>query len=213
MTSELHLADTNRFKIRPATKGDLQTLTDDIWFNSFGLSSFWAYLFLDSTICRRQYLDRMWAIGLENPTDRTFVAVDTQEHDRIAGFSRWQIPQADSNRERQCRFWPDIPEGLFDMVCSKRQGLPTDADRLPGAYRGIFGGMEVNRKEVMGDRPHWCASQFKWGTDQPDEDGLETYLDGSTAGQPYYEKRHGFVPVKKMPIPDREPRGALSMPR
>ncbi|EGP90749.1 uncharacterized protein MYCGRDRAFT_90408 [Zymoseptoria tritici IPO323] len=162
MTSELHLADTNRFKIRPATKGDLQTLTDDIWFNSFGLSSFWAYLFPDSTICRRQYLDRMWAIGLENPTDRTFVAVDTQEHDRFAGFSRWQIPQADSNRGRQCRFWPDIPEGLFDMA---------------------------------------------------DEDGLETYLDGSTAGQPYYEKRHGFVPVKKMPIPDREPRGALSMPR
>ncbi|SMY20864.1 unnamed protein product [Zymoseptoria tritici ST99CH_1A5] len=197
MTSELHLADTNRFKIRPATKGDLQTLTDDIWFNSFGLSSFWAYLFPDSTICRRQYLDRMWAIGLENPTDRTFVAVDTQEHDRFAGFSRWQIPQADSNRGRQCRFWPDIPGGLFDMEL----------------IEAFFGGVEVNRKEVMGERSHWCASQLKWGTDQADEDSLETYLDGSTAGQPYYEKRHGFVPVKKMPIPDREPRGALSMPR
>ncbi|SMQ47185.1 unnamed protein product [Zymoseptoria tritici ST99CH_3D7] len=161
MTSELHLADTNRFKIRPATKGDLQTLTDDIWFNSFGLSSYWAYLFPDSTICRR----------------------------------------------------PDIPGGLFDMEL----------------IEAFFGGVEVNRKEVMGERSHWFleilgvhedyqgkgvgASQLKWGTDQADEDSLETYLDGSTAGQPYYEKRHGFVPVKKMPIPDREPRGALSMPR
>ncbi|KJX99351.1 hypothetical protein TI39_contig362g00002 [Zymoseptoria brevis] len=150
----------------------------------------------------------MWAIGLGNPTDRTFVAVDTQEHDRIAGFSRWQTPQAGGNRERQ---WPDIPEGLFDMELTE----------------AFFGGMEVNRKDIMGQRPHWFleilgvhkdyqgkgvgASLLKWGTDQADKDGLETYLDGSTAGQPYYEKRHGFAPVKRMLIPDRPAYGSYSI--
>lgn len=172
MTSELHLADTNRFKIRPATKGDLQTLTDDIWFNSFGLSSFWAYLFPDSTICRRQYLDRMWAIGLENPTDRTFVAVDTQEHDRFAGFSRWQIPQADSNRGRQCRFCEaHVRERMLTFSLRFAQGRIFQGDCLTWCVRrdrgcplmltgyqelieAFFGGMEGNRKEVMGERPH-----------------------------------------------------------
>lgn len=37
-----------------------------------------------------------------------------------------------------------------------------------------------------------AASLIKWGTDQADKDGLETYLDGSEIGQPYYKAHHGF---------------------
>jgi hypothetical protein len=105
MASQLHLADTTRFKIRPAQEDDLQTLTNDVWFHSFGVNPFWAYLFPDSTICRREYLDKLWAIGLRNPTDRTFVVVDTQEHDRVVALSRWQVPQKDGNRDRECWLW------------------------------------------------------------------------------------------------------------
>ena len=48
-----------------------------------------------------------------------------------------------------------------------------------------------------------AASLIKWGTDQADRDGLETYLDGSPVGQPYYVKRHGFEIKKDINIPDR----------
>jgi len=71
----------------------------------------------------------------------------------------------------------------------------------------------------MGKRPHWFlellsvrgeyqrhgigARLIKWGTDQADKEGLETYLDGSEKGQPWYEKWHGFRYGKQIPIPDR----------
>lgn len=53
-----------------------------------------------------------------------------------------------------------------------------------------------------------AASLLKWGTDQADQEGLETYLDASAKGQPYYIKRHGFRPEKDIPIPDREEYGS-----
>lgn len=37
-----------------------------------------------------------------------------------------------------------------------------------------------------------AASLIRWGTDQADAEGLETYLDASEIGQPYYRRRHGF---------------------
>lgn len=47
------------------------------------------------------------------------------------------------------------------------------------------------------------ATLIKWGTDQADRDGLETYLDGSEIGQPYYKRRHGFNQEKDVDIPER----------
>lgn len=67
------------------------------------------------------------------------------------------------------------------------------------------------------------ATLIKWGTDQgelpskpcshgevrvdvslADRDNLETYLDASTKGQPYYKKQHGFGGLEKdVVVPDR----------
>lgn len=44
---------------------------------------------------------------------------------------------------------------------------------------------------------------MKWGTDQADAAGIETYLDGSEVGQPYYVKRHNYEVKADVPIPDR----------
>lgn len=49
---------------------------------------------------------------------------------------------------------------------------------------------------------------MKWGIDQADAEGLETYLDASAAGQAYYEKRHGFKPAKRIVVPDRPAYGS-----
>lgn len=53
------------------------------------------------------------------------------------------------------------------------------------------------------------ATLIKWGTDQADKDDLETYLDGSEKGQPYYKKRHGFKTAKDVDIPDRPAYGSF----
>ena len=73
------------------------------------------------------------------------MAIDTRVNDpyarntvdgRIAGWSRWRVPQEDGNRDE---IWPAIPEGL-DMTC----------------IGPFFGGMAENRAELMGKRSHWC---------------------------------------------------------
>ena len=97
---------------------------------------FWQYTWPDKTTSR-QWLDQAWSLGLDNPTDRTFVVKDTENDNRIVAFSRWMVPQNDGNQERK---WPDINADEYDM------------DVL-GAF---FGGMEENRVELMGKRPHWC---------------------------------------------------------
>ena len=76
-------------------------------------------------------------MGLENPTDRTFVVEDTQKDNKMVAWSRWMVPQDDGNLERK---WPELNPDEYDM------------DVL-GAF---FGGMEKNRLELMGKRPHWC---------------------------------------------------------
>jgi len=53
------------------------------------------------------------------------------------------------------------------------------------------------------------AVMIKYGTDQADKDGLETYLDASEIGQPYYKKRHNFTHSKAINIPDRPQYGSF----
>lgn len=90
----------------------------------------------------RKWWNDAWTMGLENPTDRTFVAVDTENGSKIVGFSRWMIPQDDGNQERK---WPDMaPSDGWDMEI----------------VENFFGGMEENRKEMMGQSSHWSSSNY-----------------------------------------------------
>ena len=131
----MYLADS-RFQIRPATKDDVPAMTD-VFFHSFN-APFWQY-FIPDTPYMRRWWDEAWTIGLDNPTDRTFVAVDTANSDKVIGFSRWMAPQDDGNQERK---WPDMaPEDQWDMEIVGR----------------FFGGMDENRKELMGTKPHWST--------------------------------------------------------
>ena len=80
-------------------------------------------------------------MGIDNPTDRSFVVEDTQKGNKIVAWSRWMVPQHDGNLERK---WPEPNADAYDMeVC--------------GAF---FGGMEENRLELMGTRPHWCKCEI-----------------------------------------------------
>ena len=54
-----------------------------------------------------------------------------------------------------------------------------------------------------------AASLIKWGTDQADKDGLETYINGSEIGQPYYKRRHAFTEEKDIDVPDRPQYGSF----
>lgn len=128
----MYLADS-RILIRPATKDDIKDMTD-VFFYSFN-APFWQY-FIPDTPYFRGWWDEAWKMGLENPTDRSFVAVDTTNGDKVVGFSRWMVPQDDGNQERK---WPDMSPDEWDMELVEI----------------FFGGMEENRKELMGVKPHW----------------------------------------------------------
>ena len=75
-------------------------------------------------------------MGLENSTDRSFVVEDTENKNKIVAFSRWMVPQEDGNLERK---WPDMSPSDWDMEI----------------VEAFFGGMEANRAELMGSRPHY----------------------------------------------------------
>lgn len=73
----------------------------------------------------------------------------------------------------------------------------THADRLLIVLE-MLGVHEDYQKHGIG------AKLIKWGTDQADRDGLDTYLDGSEVGQPYYKRRHAFTKDQRdIDIPDR----------
>jgi len=54
-----------------------------------------------------------------------------------------------------------------------------------------------------------AGALIRWATDQADRDGLETYLDGTELGQPYYSKRHGFRTVADIDVPDHASYGSF----
>ncbi|KAK6431315.1 hypothetical protein LTR95_012526 [Oleoguttula sp. CCFEE 5521] len=185
--------------IRPATGSDIPSLTSS-FYTSFGLAPFMAYLFP-----RSPYFDKWWnevfLLGLQNPTDRTFVVTDSNAGDKVVAFSRWMVPQADGSLERK---WPAVGgEAWGDM-------------EVAGAF---FGGMGGNHEKIMAKRPHWflellgtdksyqrqgiAGALIKWGTDQADREGLETYLDASEEGREYYIRHHGFELKGEIPIPSR----------
>jgi hypothetical protein len=153
MAAQPHRADSTRFAIRPATKADVPAITDCFLKSMYqserhavielyqligsGFNApFWQYTWPDDSKSRK-WLNEAWTIGIDNPTDRTFVVEDTQNGNKIVAWSRWMLPQSDGNQERK---WPDVNPDDYDM------------DVL-GAF---FGGMEENRAVLMEKRPHWC---------------------------------------------------------
>lgn len=130
------LAD--HIRIRPATKADAPAMTE-VFFRSFN-APFWQY-FMPGTPFVREWWTAAWTQGLDSPRDRTFVAVDVgaEAGDRVVGFSRWVVPQADGSLEHDA--WPPIrPEDGWDMDLVAK----------------FFGGMDENREGLMGKKPHWC---------------------------------------------------------
>lgn len=113
----------------------------DVFFRSFN-APFFQYLMPD-TPPMRAWWAAGWCKGLDNPTDRTFVAVDTEAGDAVVAFSRWQVPQPDGNLEHDS--WPPMQPG---------DGCVWDLDII----EPFFGGMDVNRETLMGKKPHWCTS-------------------------------------------------------
>lgn len=124
--------------IRPATKEDAPAMAD-VFFRAFN-APFFQYLMPD-TPPMRAWWAAAWRKGLENPTDRTFVAVDTEAGGAAVGFSRWQVPQPDGNLEHDS--WPPMHPG---------DGCAWDLNIV----EPFFGGMDVNRETLMGKKPHWC---------------------------------------------------------
>lgn len=62
--------------------------------------------------------------------------------------------------------------------------------------------------ELLGTHPDYQrhglgSAQIHWGTQQADKEGLETYLDASERGRPFYLAHHGFKYGKLIEIPDR----------
>lgn len=47
------------------------------------------------------------------------------------------------------------------------------------------------------------SALMRWGTEQADQQGLETYLDASEKGQPFYLAHHAFGFGRDIDIPDK----------
>lgn len=121
--------------VRRATQADVPGMTD-IFFRSFN-QKFWQHFCPDQP-ANREFISDMWSRGIDAPTDRSFVAVDTDQDLKLVGLSRWQVPQADGSQNHDA--WPE-PSMLDQEIA-----------------RPFFGGMDENRASIMGQRPHFCKS-------------------------------------------------------
>ncbi|KAK7962399.1 uncharacterized protein PG986_003224 [Apiospora aurea] len=217
------------FRIREATQDDAEDLTR-LWYSSFNPShAFWDVATPDDTVTRRWWNDT-WAVGFQAGPDvlRTFVVEDLARDNRLVALARWNVPQEEGRQDIPL---PDFP-------------AEWDAE----VTETLWGGMARNRREVMGQRPHWSefvaslllyidgsgvfsyvrpltTSSIKvleflgvdqgyqgkglgfalvdWGCRQADKAGLETYLDATIKGLPFYKKCFGFEERKPLIMPTR----------
>jgi hypothetical protein len=109
MATEEPIVAGPRFRVRDAATDDVSYMTE-VFFRSFN-QPFWQYFVPDQPMFRKWW-DDSWTIGIENPTDRSFVVEDTQDNNKIVAFSRWMVPQSDGNLERR---WPEIDPKSWDM--------------------------------------------------------------------------------------------------
>lgn len=54
------------------------------------------------------------------------------------------------------------------------------------------------------------SSMLEWGCSKADSESLETYLDASEKGQPFYKKHFAFKHGKNIAIPDKEAYGTFT---
>lgn len=119
--------------VRSARLADVDCMTD-VFSKSFN-QKFWTYVCPDNSSNRR-FINDMWIQGIHDSTDRTFVAVDTADSNRIIGVSRWQVPLHDQSAG--CDSWPEPSILKQDIAVS------------------LFRAEDSGRRAIMGDRPHWC---------------------------------------------------------
>ncbi|KAK4942193.1 hypothetical protein LTR28_008730 [Elasticomyces elasticus] len=121
-----------------------------LYFTSFFPSHpFWV-AFCPSGPQSERWWQECWRLSIEeDPAARNFVVIDkdarSEDGDgkgKAVAFSRWIEPQRDGSLEK---VWPALPDH-FDM-------------ELCGQF---FGGMDENRKELMGSRPHWCMQIYQF---------------------------------------------------
>jgi hypothetical protein len=123
----------NSIIIRSAKLADVDRMTD-VFFGAFN-QKFWTHICPDNSPDRSFIID-MWTKGIYASTDRTFVAVDTADSNRIIGVSRWQAPLYDQRTD--CDSWPE-PSMLDQDIA------------IP-----LFRAGDSSRRTIMRNRPHWC---------------------------------------------------------
>ncbi|KAF2491930.1 acyl-CoA N-acyltransferase [Lophium mytilinum] len=90
---------------------------------------------------------------------------------------------------------------------------PPTSDSDPECWNPFMKLLSDAKKEIMALRPYWMLDALsthpahhrrgagailtQWGLERADNEGLETYLEASTMGQPLYEK-YGFRPIKTL---------------
>lgn len=68
----------------------------------------------------------------------------------------------------------------------------------------LFATHEDYQREGLG------GELMRWGLEQADAEGLETYLDASEKAQPYYQNHFGFEAKQDVIVPDRPAYGHYS---
>ncbi|KAK4988218.1 hypothetical protein LTR66_007375 [Elasticomyces elasticus] len=199
MAKEHSQQHATNFHVRTATVKDVPTLTQ-LFFASFS-APFWKVL-VPPTPSSETWWSEAWRMGIEeDPTAHTLVVEYPDRDNNIVAFARWIAPQQNGDLNRK---WPNVTaEGGWDMAIAEP----------------FFGGMEKNREHLMGSRPHWFlellgtdpeyqrqglgALLVKWGCDRSDKQGLESYLDASEKGRPFYREHHGFEDRAVVELPKR----------
>ncbi|KAJ5208052.1 hypothetical protein N7449_002431 [Penicillium cf. viridicatum] len=173
-----------------ATIEDLPAITE-LWFTVFNDPGM-RHLIPDTPGARDWFTAANRTDMLTKPYQKYLKVIDPDVKDaqgqaRIVAYAKWDLAMSD---ERGARF----PPWHGDM-----RGQDCDA---------FFGGMEKNRRRVMGDKKHYYLDMLgthpdyrcrgagsmlvRWGCEIADREGVGAYIDASKAGAPLYAK-HGFV--------------------
>ncbi|KOS41871.1 hypothetical protein ACN38_g7252 [Penicillium nordicum] len=181
-----------------ATIEDLPAITE-LWFTVFNDPGM-RRLFPDTPGTRDWFTAANRTDMLTKPYQKYLKVIDPDTKDaqgqaRIAAYAKWDLAMPD---ERGPRFPPwhgDMPSPDCDA---------------------FFGGLEDNRRRVMGDKKHYYLDMLgthpdyrcrgagsilvRWGCEIADREGVGAYIDASKAGIPLYAK-HGFVDLSDPAVP------------
>ncbi|KAI3144547.1 hypothetical protein CBS147325_5307 [Penicillium roqueforti] len=184
------MSTPNPLVLEPATVEDLPAITD-LWFTAFNDPGM-RRLFPDTPGTREWFTEANRTDMLTKPFQKYIKIIDpsttdTQGKARIVAYAKWDLAMPDERGDRFPPWHGDMPGQVCDT---------------------FFGGLESERKRVMGDRKHYYldmlgthpdyrrrgagAMLVLWGCEIADREGVAAYIDASKAGVPLYAK-HGFV--------------------